>query len=199
MGRTGLYIGTDSFAAPKLSDTPHEATASSDIYSIGRVIAWAITSGLPKANLPLLPPPGPWRTVLRATTHQGPRRRTSFALADGDVRDELDAFMERPESRLFGGPYLRVRAPFRGAGSGWESALDWCPKGFTPYGRLGYSAGEIKEITNDWSSTEQVEKYRKIGRRRAGKKADDRRSKAITELQKLREDPAAAPAEDPPE
>ncbi|MFJ6811670.1 hypothetical protein ACIQRK_37740 [Streptomyces anulatus] len=51
----------------------------------------------------------------------------------------------------------------------------------------------IKEITNDWSSTEQVEKYRKIGRRRAGKKTDDRRSKAITELQQLR--PEADPAE----
>ncbi|MFH8294925.1 tyrosine-type recombinase/integrase [Streptomyces sp. NPDC018059] len=62
-------------------------------------------------------------------------------------------------------------------------------------GRLGYSAGEIKEITGDWSSTEQVEKYRKIGRRRAGKKADDRRSKAITELQKLREDVTAPSAD----
>ncbi|MFD0014025.1 hypothetical protein ACFWI0_27195 [[Kitasatospora] papulosa] len=46
---------------------------------------------------------------------------------------------------------------------------------------------------HDWSSTEQVEKYRKIGRRRAGKKTDDRRSKAITELQQLR--PEADPAE----
>ncbi|WP_282792921.1 tyrosine-type recombinase/integrase [Streptomyces sp. CC224B] len=65
----------------------------------------------------------------------------------------------------------------------------------TDLGRLGYSAGEIKEITGDWHSTEQVEKYRKIGRRRAGKKADDRRSKAITELQHLRPEPAADPAE----
>ncbi|MFF6906213.1 hypothetical protein ACFY9Q_09755 [Streptomyces sp. NPDC012389] len=58
---------------------------------------------------------------------------------------------------------------------------------------LGCSAREIKEITNDRCSTEQVEKYWKIGRRRAGKKADDRRSKAITELQQLR--PEADPAE----
>ncbi|MEV0787454.1 hypothetical protein AB0I52_31765 [Streptomyces sp. NPDC050423] len=65
----------------------------------------------------------------------------------------------------------------------------------TDLGRLGYSAGEIKEITNDWSSTEPVEKYRKIGRRRAGRKADDRRSKAITELQQLRPEAAADPAE----
>jgi hypothetical protein len=64
-------------------------------------------------------------------------------------------------------------------------------------GRLGYSAGEIKEITGDWSSTEQVEKYREVGRRRAGKKADDRRSQAITELRQLR-DEAAPPPDKPP-
>lgn len=39
VGRTGLYIGTEGFAAPELSETPHDATASSDIYSMGRVIA----------------------------------------------------------------------------------------------------------------------------------------------------------------
>jgi hypothetical protein len=75
VGRTGLYIGTEGFAAPELSETPHEATESSDIYSIGRVIAWALTGELPKTNLPLLPPPGPWRSIVRAATHQDPQRR----------------------------------------------------------------------------------------------------------------------------
>ncbi|MFC1436951.1 DEAD/DEAH box helicase [Streptacidiphilus sp. N1-10] len=58
---------------------------------------------------------------------------TSFALADDDVREELEAFLERPESRLFRGPYLRVRTPFRDARAGWEKSLDWWPKGFRPY------------------------------------------------------------------
>ncbi|TQE34001.1 DEAD/DEAH box helicase, partial [Streptomyces ipomoeae] len=58
---------------------------------------------------------------------------TSFALADDDVREELDAFLERPGSRLFRGPYLRVRTPFREAKKGWEAALDWHPDEFTPY------------------------------------------------------------------
>lgn len=58
----------------------------------------------------------------------------------------------------------------------------------TDLGAQGYSAGEIKEITGDWASTDMVEKYRKIGRRRAGKKADDGRlSGALT---MLRVDPA---------
>ncbi|MFC8449171.1 DEAD/DEAH box helicase [Kitasatospora sp. NPDC057223] len=58
---------------------------------------------------------------------------TSFALADDDVREELEAFLERPESRLFRGPYLRVRTPFREAPPGWEQALDWWPNGFRPH------------------------------------------------------------------
>jgi serine/threonine protein kinase len=66
VGRTGLYIGTEGFADPELSQTPHEATASSDIYSIGRVIAWALTGELPRTALSLLPPPSPWRSIVRA-------------------------------------------------------------------------------------------------------------------------------------
>ncbi|MFD1829783.1 DEAD/DEAH box helicase [Streptomyces desertarenae] len=79
---------------------------------------------------------------------------TSFALADDDVREELDAFLERPESRLFRGPYLRVRTPFREASPGWEAALDWRPKDFTPYThqaaawqRLSSKAGRQPEPT----------------------------------------------------
>ncbi|MDT3725443.1 DEAD/DEAH box helicase [Streptomyces sp. DSM 41972] len=79
---------------------------------------------------------------------------TSFALADDDVREELDAFLERPESRLFRGPYLRVRTPFREATKGWEKALDWSPTGLTPYThqaaawqRLSSKAGRQPEPT----------------------------------------------------
>jgi len=79
---------------------------------------------------------------------------TSFALADDDVREELEAFLERPESRLFRGPYLRVRTPFRDAAPGWEQALDWWPKGFRPYThqaaawqRLSSKSGHIPQPT----------------------------------------------------
>lgn len=65
---------------------------------------------------------------------------------------------------------------------GWRAGVP------TDLGGLGYSAEEIKDITGDWSSTKQVEKYRKVGRRRAGLKADEsRRSKAISDLHKLRD------------
>lgn len=63
----------------------------------------------------------------------------------------------------------------------------------TDLGAAGHSAAEIKEITGDWSSTEQVEKYRKVGLRRAGKRTDDgTRSKALSML-RVQEKPAGAP------
>jgi integrase len=43
----------------------------------------------------------------------------------------------------------------------------------TDLGAAGYTAGEIKEITGDWSSTQMVERYRKVGLRRAGRRTDD--------------------------
>ena len=54
----------------------------------------------------------------------------------------------------------------------------------TDLGAEGYSAGEIKDITGgDWASLEMVERYRKTGRRRAGKRADSaRRSSALSML-----------------
>ncbi|MEU9624909.1 hypothetical protein [Streptomyces sp. NPDC048155] len=117
VGRTGLYIGTEGFAAPELSDTPHEATASSDIYSIGRVIAWAITSELPKANLPLLPPPGPWRTVVRATTHQDPRRRPQTI-------SELLTLIDREHAAIPEDPFETAQALLETAGTGDTAAAD---------------------------------------------------------------------------
>lgn len=60
---------------------------------------------------------------------------TSFALADDDVRDELARFFADPAaaSRVFRGPYLRIRTDFRHAGRGWERSLDWSPPEFRPY------------------------------------------------------------------
>lgn len=48
----------------------------------------------------------------------------------------------------------------------------------TDLGAQGYTASEIKEITGDWSSTEMVERYRKVGLRRAGKRSEDGRRAA---------------------
>lgn len=60
---------------------------------------------------------------------------TAFALADDDVRAELERFFAEPgnASRVFRGPYLRVRTDFRRAAPGWQKTLDWHRQGFAPY------------------------------------------------------------------
>lgn len=73
--RTGSVIGTAEFGAPELSVDPHNATAASDIYSLGKVIGWLLTGTEPEANVPLLPPPGPWRSVVRQCTYRDPLQR----------------------------------------------------------------------------------------------------------------------------
>ncbi|WP_436792066.1 protein kinase domain-containing protein [Yinghuangia sp. YIM S10712] len=73
--RTRFSLGTEGFAAPEMSTAPHAATATCDIYSIGRVISWALTGEKPQTNRQLFPSPGPWRTIVRRTTEPDPQRR----------------------------------------------------------------------------------------------------------------------------
>ncbi|ATW46677.1 AbiJ-related protein [Streptomyces peucetius] len=115
VGRTGLYIGTEGFAAPELSVAPHEATASSDIYGIGRVIAWALTGELPRTNLSLLPPPGPWRPIVRATTHLDPQRRPQTV-------SDLLALIDREHADILEDPLESAQALLEAAGTGDSAA-----------------------------------------------------------------------------
>lgn len=58
---------------------------------------------------------------------------TTFALADDDVRERLEAFLTHSDDGIFRGPYVRLRLPFQHADEGWSEALDWAPPGFRPY------------------------------------------------------------------
>ena len=58
---------------------------------------------------------------------------TTFALADDDVRAELERFLADPEDGVFRGPFVRLRLPFRPADDAWRQHLDWVPDGFTPH------------------------------------------------------------------
>ncbi|WP_411139313.1 protein kinase domain-containing protein [Streptomyces sp. C10] len=117
VGRTGHFIGTEGFAAPELFRAPHEATASSDIYSIGRVIAWALTGKLPETNLPLLPPPGPWRTIVRATTHLDPQHRPQTV-------SDLLALIDREHAIIPEDPIPTAQTLLEAAGTGDSAAVD---------------------------------------------------------------------------
>lgn len=72
---TRAAIGTEGFAAPELSIDGHGVTPASDIYSLGQLIGWILVGTWPQANVPLLPPPGPWRGVVRQATQLDPAHR----------------------------------------------------------------------------------------------------------------------------
>ncbi|MFF9398081.1 PaeR7I family type II restriction endonuclease [Streptomyces sp. NPDC014744] len=114
-GRTGHYIGTEGFSAPELSMNPHETTTqSSDIYSLGRVIAWALTGKAPQANVLLLPPVGPWRSIVRATTQPEPTLRPQSI-------EELLTLIAR-EFNVPQGPPTEQAVPLLAAASAGNSA-----------------------------------------------------------------------------
>ncbi|MGY5003884.1 AbiJ-related protein [Streptomyces griseus] len=106
-GRTRFSIGTDGFAAPELATSPHSATAASDIYSIGRLAAWALTDQRPRPNVPLYPGPefGAWRTIVRQTTEQEPQNRPQsvqglLTLINGQLTGNLPSLESRVRTLL---------------------------------------------------------------------------------------------------
>ena len=58
---------------------------------------------------------------------------TTFALADDDVRAELERFIGDDDQGVFRGPYVRLRLPFRRAAPGWHDLLGFVPRAFTPH------------------------------------------------------------------
>ncbi|MFF9607529.1 protein kinase [Streptomyces sp. NPDC014684] len=109
-------IGTEEFAAPELSLTPHEATYASDIYSLGQVIGWIVTGRSPQANVPLLPDPGhPWYGVIRRATQLDPLQRPQ------DIGSFL-ALVTRETAAHSGVSHARAQALFSLAIAGDEGA-----------------------------------------------------------------------------
>lgn len=106
-GRTmvGRSFGTDGFAAPELEVDAHQAGPPADIYSLGQVIGWAVTGAMPRRNVPLVPPPGPWRFVVREATRDDPRARPQtideFLHLVADELDEPDATTATKADEIF--------------------------------------------------------------------------------------------------
>lgn len=73
--RSRSGFGTEGFAAPELSDDAHMVTPAADIYSLGQVIGALLTGRRPQSNIPLLPPPCPWQTVVKEATRFSPANR----------------------------------------------------------------------------------------------------------------------------
>ncbi|WP_170321571.1 serine/threonine protein kinase [Acrocarpospora pleiomorpha] len=94
--QVGVQFGTEGFAAPELAVDAHVAGPPADIYSIGQIVGWALKGTWPQPNVPLLPPSGPWRAIVRAATMHDPHRRIgtvdellSMVAAEFDAPAEL--------------------------------------------------------------------------------------------------------------
>ena len=74
--RTGSkdLLGTDGFRSPESWDDQHDVDSRSDIYSLGRVIGWAIMGSWPAPNIPMLPE-GKWRYLVKKATDKDPNSR----------------------------------------------------------------------------------------------------------------------------
>lgn len=86
--RTGTGYGTEGFAAPELSLDAHQAAPPADIYSVGQIIGAVVTGRAPQANIPLIPPSGPWQRVVEHATRHDPSARPQSV---DDLLDLIDA------------------------------------------------------------------------------------------------------------
>ena len=85
--RTGVVLGTEGFIAPEvLRDAHREASPAADVYSLGRVAAWAVTGKWPLAG-ELLLPNGPWRRLVRDATRSDAAARPSLDTFISDMRE----------------------------------------------------------------------------------------------------------------
>ncbi|GAA3778115.1 protein kinase [Streptomyces chiangmaiensis] len=113
---TNASIGSPGWAAPELSTDPHDgACPASDIYSLGQVIGWILTGTWPQPNVPLLPPPGPWRGVVRQATYPDPAARPQDMAA-------FVALIERETSPRTELPITRAQRLLEAVAEGDEDA-----------------------------------------------------------------------------
>jgi serine/threonine protein kinase len=101
---TGTPIGTEGFAAPETWIDAHDVDARADIYSLGRVVAWAVTGQWPIPNVDLLPD-GRWRAFVRAMTRRDPQSRPAdmaavLALLEATVAEPVETVYQRAEGLL---------------------------------------------------------------------------------------------------
>ncbi|MCY1008587.1 protein kinase [Nannocystis pusilla] len=92
--RPGEFLGTPGFAAPEMWEDPHLVDTRADIYSLGRVVAWARTGKEPIPNRRLIPDDD-WREfVVGATKEDAVDRISDFPT----LLEKIPPFMDAPSS-----------------------------------------------------------------------------------------------------
>lgn len=93
----GRSFGTQGFSAPEMWTDAHAADLRADVYSLGRVVAWAISGQWPAPNLPLLPE-GRWRSLVQAATQTNVSNRlNNLAEFRIEMRHALTTEVPSPE------------------------------------------------------------------------------------------------------
>jgi Protein kinase domain len=78
--RTGTGGGTFTWAAPETLQDVHRADARSDLYALGKLVAWMLTGKVPGiGTAPELPEAPSWRTFLAKLTEKDPAERFQSA------------------------------------------------------------------------------------------------------------------------
>lgn len=87
--RTGQQFGTEGFVAPEVRADAHRAAKPvADIYSLGRVVRWAVTGEWPDAG-DMPHPPGPFRQLIKESTRRDPARRIPTVETFLDALDSI--------------------------------------------------------------------------------------------------------------
>lgn len=121
--QSGVRLGTQGFAAPELRRGSHsEASSKSDVYSLGRLLAWAVTGTWPAEGGPLLPQ-GRFRRLVRLATQAAPTARPTL----DEFSDLLVEAFHIPVDHLAQAADLVARAQEGDSSSGaqvWQMGLD---------------------------------------------------------------------------
>ena len=116
--KTGRAIGTEGFAAPEVLHgvPPHP---SADIYSLGRVAAWALTGTWPLAGQ-RLDVTGPFRRLVREATREEPSQRLSL----DQFGKRLEALRLGPKTPPVSDADALVNAGKEGRSEAWAQLFD---------------------------------------------------------------------------
>ena len=94
-------LGTEGYTAPEVMADGRRATASSDVYSLGRIAEWYLTGQNPVPGTRVLPEgdQGHWRAFVRACTEPEASRRADLATFRRLLDEVFTLGPVRPASR----------------------------------------------------------------------------------------------------
>ena len=121
---TNVGLGTEGFAAPEVWMVAHDVDRRADVYSLGRVIAWALTRHPPVPNIDL-PAPGRWRAlVAKMTAHDREARHDGLAAVTVALSELQSSGSSSSQLIAFGPDVIAEGELIEIAGQSWSIDVD---------------------------------------------------------------------------